>query len=601
MTLCYIGPGPGFAVQAPFLLILLGLVTALAALLTFPLRRLFRRRRARGKSLAKRVIVVGLDGLEPSRVERLVQAGELLNLRKLNSYQRLATTCPPLSPVAWSTFATGVNPGRHGVFGFLHRDRHHQPYLAFSSVEKGRPRFLRKSQSFWQVLGEHGVFSHVIRVPVSWPPEKFHGALLSAMGAPDLRGTQGTYTLFGLNSEELKSGEFCCFRREGEALVASLPGPEGNHLEVRLQDRLLLCGKESVTLQEEVLSPYIRLKFGRVRGLARFLLLGPERLYMTPIQIDPGRPVLPLSWPSAYSVALARILGDFATCGLAEDTGAREDGVLSQQAYLDQAYAIHEERKTQFFHALRRTREGLCAVVFDGPDRIQHMVKDEKVLDQLYREMDELVGETLARSGPDDVVLVLSDHGFKPLARCFDVNAWLHQEGYLKVDDQGQIDWSQTRAHALGLCGIYLNRKDRYHNGWVDQAAPLLQELRERLLDLLDPVTEESFLEDVFAAESIYQGPYLDRAPDLILAYRPGYRTAKSAARGEVGKDLFSDNDSLWCRDHCFHPDLVPGVLFSSIPLQSGARLHDLAPTVLELFGVTPPDYIEGRSLLCAT
>lgn len=591
--LAYIGPGPGFAVQAPFLLTLLGLFSALLVLLFWPVRYLWRRPKRRGKARARRVVILGLDGLEPSRVERLLEQGRLPHLqalRRQGDYRRLATTCPPLSPVAWSTFSTGVHPGRHGIFDFVHRDSHFRPRLAFSEVENGKPRFLRRSRSFWDVLGEHGVFSHILRVPVTWPPQPFFGLLLSAMGVPDLRGSQGTYTLFSPEPEVLDNGHHVLLEADGEALKAYIPGPQQKQLPLRLLGNTLQVAASRLELQLDCASEWVRLDFGGVRGLAQFVLVEPDRLYMTPLQLDPERPAMPLSWPATYAVTLAKLHGPFATCGLAEDTGAREDGVLSQKAFLEQVSCIHAERERQFLHCLRRTTEGLCAVVFDGPDRLQHMLMhDQQALDKHYEEFDQLVGRTQKELGAEDVLMVLSDHGFAPWKRFFDVNCWLAQEGYL-VHQQGEIDWAATRAYSLGLAGIHLKGEN---------LEELKLELSRRLTELVDPETGESPLLEVFDAEKLYRGPYVERAPHLVLGFRAGYRVSKASARGEIGEQVFGDNRSAWSGDHCYHPDSVPGVLFCNRPLQEQPHLVDLAPSVLHLFGVPQPGYMEGSNILC--
>lgn len=612
----YIGPGPGLAVQGPALLLLLGYGAALLALLSLPLRLLLKRRKKRGRARLKRLVVVGLDGLEPTLTERWMEEGALPHLAALaekGSYQRVATTCPPLSPVAWATFSTGVNPGKHGIYDFVKRETNYQPSLAFSAVEEvrarwgpfrlpwrsARPRFLRKSQSFWNILGEHGVFSHILRVPVTWPPEPFDGLLLSAMGAPDLLGTQGTYTLFGLEKpEHLRHGDFVQLERDGDSLGAEIKGPEGSSVSVRFCEGTLTIQGKSYPLRDGEYTPWVELKFGGITGLAKFLKLDSDGFYMTAIQVDPEKPATPLSSPRTFVVALAKLLGRFATCGLAEDMGARDDRVLTLDAFLKQSYEIHQERELQFFHSLKRTREGLCAVVFDGTDRIQHMTRDPERLKELYQRMDALVGQTTELLGPGDELMVLSDHGFKPLERLVDLNAWLKQEGYLVTTDQGAIDWSQTRAYTLGLAGLSLNLKGREKSGTVEpaEATELAQEIREKLEGL--PDGESTAILKVHLAADCYQGPYLEQAPDLVVGYRPGYGVNKEAARGKVGEQVVCDNDRPWVADHCFEPDQVPGVLFSTLPLREGPALRDLAPTILELFGVTPPRFQEGRSLL---
>ena len=182
-------------------------------MVALPFRLIFgliRRRKIYSKALVKRVVIVGFDGLDPELCQKYLAEGMLPNfgrLKKTGCFKKLNTTFPALSPVAWSTFATGVNPGRHKIYDFLMRNR--QTYLPeLSSAKVGEPkrvltigkysiplgkpevRLLRKSKSFWKILGENGVFSHIIRVPITFPPEKFGGAMLSAMCTPDLRGTE---------------------------------------------------------------------------------------------------------------------------------------------------------------------------------------------------------------------------------------------------------------------------------------------------------------------------------------------------------------------------------------------------------------------------
>src|SRR5262249_8371603 len=154
--------------------------------------------------------ILGLDGLDHGLTERLLGEGKLPNLAALRdrgSFAALASTLPPISPVAWSTFQTGVNPGKHNIFDFLTPDeRTYQPKLSSVEIRSGSRsmgfgplrlnlrkhdiRMLRKSRPFWSVLSDHGIFNCIIRVPITFPPEKLRGVQLSAMCVPDLRGTQ---------------------------------------------------------------------------------------------------------------------------------------------------------------------------------------------------------------------------------------------------------------------------------------------------------------------------------------------------------------------------------------------------------------------------
>ncbi|HEX9653599.1 MAG TPA: alkaline phosphatase family protein, partial [bacterium] len=473
-ALAYIGPGAGFAFLTSFLMLFASFFMAFFTLLTLPIRllfRFFRQRKALAKAKANRVVILGLDGLEPTITERLIQAGKLPNLAKLKeqgSYSLLQTTYPALSPVAWSTFATGVGPGGHNIFDFLSRDKHsYLPELSSSKVGTnsrklrigsyeiplGKPivRFLRRSKSFWKILGDHGIFSHVLRVPITFPPEKFNGALLSAMCAPDLWGTQGTFSLFTTEEKTHKfkeGGEVLRVQMVGKRVEGYIKGPENtikkNPEPMRLpfvvnvlsaDEAELVIDKKKYPLKKNTYTEWVELKFKaglgiKVQGIARFYLLETQphfRLYMTPINIDPENPALPISFPYFYSVYLAKLFGKFATLGLAEDTWSLNERVLNEDAFLEQAYLIHEEREKQFFHALDKTKKGVCGVVIDATDRIQHMFfrtleanhpanrdketeKYKNVIEDLYIRMDGLVGRTMAKIGKNDVFIVLSDH-----------------------------------------------------------------------------------------------------------------------------------------------------------------------------------------------
>ena len=226
----YIGPGAGFALLSSFLALFTTTLAALASLLFWPFRMLWRRLRS-GKpprALIRRLVIVGLDGQDPALTDRFMEQGLLPNFKKLaerGCYRRLRTTFPSVSPVAWSSFSTGTQPGRHNIFDFLDRDR--RTYLPVLSsaflgrierfitfgryrIPRGRPelRLLRKSKPFWAVLGEHRIWSTILRVPVTFPPDRFYGAELSAMSVPDLLGTQGTFLLFTTrpSGERFKEG-----------------------------------------------------------------------------------------------------------------------------------------------------------------------------------------------------------------------------------------------------------------------------------------------------------------------------------------------------------------------------------------------------------
>ena len=618
----YIGPGAGFAFLGSFLTLALSFLASVLSLLLWPFRMIRMILRRRGtKARVKKLIFLGLDGLDPELTERWMAEGKMPNLARLKqqgSYRRLRTTCPPLSPVAWSTFATGVNPAKHNIFDFLNRDlRTYAPELSSAKVrpaqrvlrigkfeiplERPSVEMRRKSEPFWKILDRNGVESTILRVPVTFPPDDFNGRLLSAMSTPDLRGSQGTFSLFT--------------SPEGE-----LQGPENAQpIPFRVAENILEIQGETHALALGEYTPWIRLKFrahggSSVAGIVRFLLSreSPDfALYATPVQIDPQNPALPISQPPYYAVYLAKLLGSFATLGLAEDTWALNDGAIDEDAFLKQAAFIQKEREAMFFSALDHLRRGVVACVFDTSDRVQHMFyrylkEPHSVIERMYRDMDRLVGDAMAHVDRDTAFFVLSDHGFCSFRRGVNLNSWLLENGYLALEDDRReggeyfegIDWSRTRAYTFGLGGLYLNLRGREAQGIVENAAELTTELIAKLSGLRDE-TGDVAIQQVYATSEIYRGPYISAAPDMIVGYARGYRTSWEAALGKVTKNVFEDNQKAWSGDHCVDPSLVPGVLFSNLKLDADRPgIEDMAPTALRLFGVEPPAWMEGKPVI---
>jgi predicted AlkP superfamily phosphohydrolase/phosphomutase len=667
VTLAYTGPGAGFAFLGSFLSLLIGFFVSFASLLVWPFRmlwRMARRRKGFRDARVEKIIFLGLDGFDPNLTDRFLAEGKLPNLAKLReqgSYHRLRTTFPSLSPVAWSTFATGVSPARHNIFDFLNRSlKTYVPELASSKVHGprrvwtvgkwriplSRPyvEMKRKSQTFWKILGEHFIGSTILRVPITFPPEKFNGRVLSAMSTPDLKGTQGSFAQFTTRVEQTtyEQGSRYPLKRDGVALAGVIEGPENSmRVEgepIRIPFRLapngkpnayrLAVGDEEHDLAPGEYSPWVALKFKAapgvtVSGVARFMITetAPEfSLYMTPINIDPENPALPISHPGYYATYLAKLLGTFATVGMAEDTWALNEGVIDERAFLDQAYQIQAEREAMFLNALERTRHGVVACVFDTSDRVQHMfyryldgrATDEKfrgAIDDLYQRMDRLAGEAMRFVDDRTVFFVLSDHGFCSFRRGINLNTWLLENGYLALKDGAResgpyfqgVDWSRTRAYTVGLGGLYINLKGREANGLVRaaEAEALKRELAQKLTGLADAETGAVGITHAWVAGDLYKGPYLEAAPDLIIGYGEGYRTSWDAAVGRVSARVFEDNAKAWSGDHCVDPHLVPGVLFSNRKIErESPGIEDLAPTALELFGVAPPEWMEGKALL---
>ena len=276
-----------------------------------------------------------------------------------------------------------------------------------------------------------------------------------------------------------------------------------------------------------------------------------------------------------------------------------------------------------FFETLSRTREGLCAVVFDASDRLQHMFwrymdknhpsplegkEFESVIPEMYQRMDRLVGEVRAQLSPHDTLIVLSDHGFSSFRRGINLNRWLEEQGLLKLRPDGReqdyfrgVRWEETRAFACGLSGIYLNRRGRERLGTVtdDEVTALKQRLIQELEQIVDPLTGERAIRRVYDTAAEYRGLYADEAPDLIVGYAPGYRVSWESVTGKVEPTVFSDNVKAWSGDHHVDPGAVPGILLSNRKITTDQpHIMDLAPSILSLFDVPVPRYMEGKSVL---
>jgi len=665
----YIGPGAGFAfIGSTFVFVLTGLLFVVT-ILFWPFQLLLRKIRGQGvpkNARARRVVIVGLDGLEPKLVDKYLAEGILPNFGSLiqsGSYSRLKTTLPALSPVAWSTFQTGVNPGAHNIFDFLTRDKRYcLPLMSSTETTEGgsevkfgpfkfrskkpKVRILRKSKPFWKFLGDRGIFSNILRVPISYPPEPFNGNMLSAMCTPDLRGSQGTFSYFrsGTGSKEdlaasTTGGERRDLEKQGEKWVGKIRGPEvnGNALETSFSLEKISATLMKLTVNDAVtklelnkFSDWVELEFKFKRkiisGIARFCIrsIEPEiTLYVSPININPERAALPIGHPTLFPTWIAKQQGLFGTLGLMEDTWGRNELVLDDKRFLEQTYLTHDERERMFFDVLKRTKEGLCVCVFDASDRIQHMFwrylddrhpsakegeEFSNTIREMYIKMDNLVGRVKEKLSDDDVLIVMSDHGFSSFRRGINLNRWLLDEGYLVLKDGAPpsadyfegVDWDKTKAFAVGLTGIYINRRGRETRGFVDdvQAEKLKKEISLKLEALRDPEGQTVAIRRMYDSRKEYKGLYTNEAPDLIVGYEPGYRVSWDSITGGIEPEVFSNNLKAWSGDHHIDPEAVPGILITNRQLKKESpHISEIAPTVLDLFAVDVPRYMEGRVL----
>lgn len=609
-----------------------------------------------------RVLILGFDGMDFAVARDLMAHGRMPHFSSLaaqGSFAPLATSVPPQSPVAWSTFTTGLDPGAHGIFDFIHRDPATMtPYLSTTRttpagriVNLGRWRFplssasiesLRHGAPFWEALEKHGIRTTVMRMPANFPPSGSATRELSGMDTPDIVGTYGQFSLFTSDPQwprlsDLGGGTVHGVSASSGVIQGVLSGPEqpfltdrsamqmpfAAHVDSTRRYVLIEIGGERRLLRPGEWSDWVPIRFDvapaqSLPAMCRFFLqqIDPHfELYVSPLNLDPVSPALPISSPPAYAGELASATGRFSTLGMPEETKALKAGVFSVDEFLHQAREMQRENLTQFRYSLDHFENGLFFHYFGNLDQVSHMlwrardpqhpaydaVADApyaRVIDDLYVEFDAIVGEARQRLRPDDLLVVMSDHGFTSWRRAFNLNTWLRNEGYVVASvpgdpSLGQISLSRSRAYGLGLNGLYVNLENREQHGVVapEQRDRLLAEITERLLQTKDPATGKAVVATVFRREQIYSPGANDAvAPDLIIGYAKGTRVSDESALGALAPAVLVDNTSAWSGDHCMTPDAVPGVLLTSRTLrQSATTLQELAGAIVAEMGVAFP------------
>ncbi len=580
--------------------------------------------------------------MDPTFVERHWDVlPNLAKLRDQGYFGRLATTNPPQSPVAWSSFITGLEPADHGLFDFVQRNpRTLTPFSSITRTEEPRWTLpigpytlplstsrvvsLRKGTPFWQTLANKGIPVTIMRMPTNYPPVDV-GKALSGMGTPDMRGTLGTFTFYTDDPEELSysvsGGRIVKIRLHEGHTILPIEGPPNSlrkdqpYTSVNLVADIdrdapvvrLTLGDDQTILREGEWSDWMTADFtlvphlSSVRGMFRIFVkqLHPRcEIYVSPVNIDPFSPALPVSAPPQWVRTLAEEIGPFFTLGIPEDTSALRQHVFTLPEFLSQSQLVFDEERKLFKYSLRHFSGGLLFFYFSSIDQNSHVLwghHDTELLN-VYREVDECVGE-VRRAFPSTPLMILSDHGFTTFDRAVHLNTWLKNRGFLNLTRQpghdttlDAIDWPSTEAYALGLNGLYLNQKGREGKGTVavgEQSRALVANLRDQLLAWRDPINGRQIVESLYQIHASPQNT--DVAPDLIVGYARGYRGSWVTALGGTSASELEDNTDAWIADHCINPADVPGVLFTSLPVTlKPAALHDVTSFVLAFFSQAP-------------
>lgn len=614
------------------------------------------------------VIVLGFDGMDYSLTKVFMAAGVMPNFSRLaerGQFTPLGTSVPPLSPVAWSNFITGMDAGGHGIFDFIHRDPGTMiPYLSTSRTEGsektlkvgkyqiplsgGTVELLRRGTPFWEVLEERGVETTVMRMPANFPPSGTATRELSGMGTPDVLGTYGTFSfytseLFAFGGQEVSGGEVYEAWPEDGVVQASIYGPDNPFLiekeKLAVDFQVYLDGEEDVAKlvvggEERVLqvgewTDWVPISFEMIPtqtlgGMVRFYLrqVRPEfELYATPINIDPYAPALPVSHPDDFAKELAEGSGLFYTQGMPQDTKALTGEVFRPEDFLSQSTLAGDENYEQYKWVLeawatRGAPQRFLFYYFGNLDQVSHVMfratdlehpAYDETLDQqfadvvegLYRKADEVVGHTLDNLPEGARLIIMSDHGFAPWRRAFNLNTWLKEQGYLTVKnpnlrkDPGlffNVDWSRTKAYGCGFNGLYVNMQGREKNGIVppSESDALLAEIRTKLLETMDPATGMPAITKVYKSDEFLKDRgHLEIGPDMMVGYARSIRVANESTLGELTAEVFFDNTEAWSGDHGMDHETVPGILLTDRPLTKPATsLQNLAASILAEYGI---------------
>jgi predicted AlkP superfamily phosphohydrolase/phosphomutase len=310
-----------------------------------------------------------------------------------------------------------------------------------------------------------------------------------------------------------------------------------------------------------------------------------------------------------------------------EDTKALSTGILDDHEYLEQALFVLEERLRLYDYELNRFESGFLFFYFSSLDLNSHMFwrtldpqhplyeKEHQkefgwVIPHIYDRMDEVIGKALARCDDDTLLMVMSDHGFTSFRRGFNLNTWLLNQGYAEMLDPlsqeeteffNNIAWDGTKAYGLGINSLYLNMAGREAEGIVtpgEASNRLIQELSKKLLDVTDPLTGEKVIARVYHPNRVYSGPFQGKAPDLVLGYNRHYRSSWSTILGEYPLEEFVDNDDKWSGDHCMAHVFLPGIFLCNQKFQHRVpALYDLAPSILDAFGLKKPEDMIGKTI----
>lgn len=562
-----------------------------------------------------RTLLLGLDAFDPTRFEQLTEQGKLPNLARYvegQGYAQFTVANPPQSEVSWTSIATGLNPGGHGMFDFVHRDpATYNLHVSLLPTRRmvGGTQFVPPytARTIFDQAVDQGYPATVLWWPATFPARPASPVrTVPGLGTPDIQGRLGVGMLFAADPESEQT--------DRKTLVAPLT-PQGKdryrgqlqgparkrrggqehatlafQLTVRHDAVHLQIDRQSIALTEGRWSPIVELTFRlglfvRLRVLTRVIVTQMQptlKLYFLPLQLHPLHSPWRFGTPRTFLKELWRDCGPFLTLGWPQDTTGLEDGCITDSQFLALCDDIFARREHILLHQLQCFDEGVLAAVFDTLDRVQHMFWRDRpdIVEQWYQKLDALVGKASARlagSGHAPAkVLVVSDHGFAKFDYKVHLNRWLLDHGYLATQaenaaftpaDQSlrSAAWHQSQAYAVGLNSVYLNLAGREGQGTVQPNE--VDAVTERLCTALQQwqgPDGRGVVQQVWRREAVFEGPYAAYGPDLVIGYAPGYRGSAQTGLGQWTAQSIEPNYDHWGADHCIDPQAVPGVIFAN-------------------------------------
>jgi predicted AlkP superfamily phosphohydrolase/phosphomutase len=556
-----------------------------------------------------KTLILGFDSFDPNVFEELAGRNQLPNLEKLSQgggYSRLEVSSPPQTEVSWTSIATGMDPGGHGIFDFVHRDpATYTPYVSILPMRKSAvgeqftPPYT--TTTFFEAAADMGYPATALWWPAMFPARpQLPVMTLPGLGTPDIRGQLGVGTFFSSEEETKEKTTVVKLVAIGKnRYEAELSGPQTQSragprtLRLPIKVDVIDQTNARITIDTQQVEVHLgewtdilelRFKAGmlfNIYAITRFIavsLQGVVRIYALPLQIHPLHSTWHYSSSNSFSKKLWKEVGPYLTLGWPQDTTGLGDGCITDDQFLDLCQKIFDRRIQILSYLMKDFQEGVLASIFDDLDRVQHMFFHDRmdIVHDWYQRLDRFVGDInsqLEGWTGQYRYLILSDHGFSEFRKKVHLNRWLLEHGYLSMknsgDDLSSVDWSKTTAYAVGLNSIYLNILAREGQGIVsaENVESLLGEIKSKLLDWKD-VDQTPIIQKIRLKHETYSGPYTRFGPDLVVGFAPGYRASAETGLGKVPAISMEPNTDHWGADHCVDSDVVPGVIFANRDLR---------------------------------